>query len=195
MKSRKRFNNTITFTKALITCVFLILGILLCACDKTQNEHAGNESSSSEAPTESFSEESISEESVSEESTYEGASSETSEAFSFEELFNISAHIDLEKLSKVSYDYARYAASGPVLHDYMGSTDQDLLNSVIDYIKSARFTLIDSLTPDAGEYTATFYEGDRSFEFKFNTEYEFVVDGKVYVSSAKYPFSGKYSED
>ena len=163
------------------------------ATTSAEEKNELTETESSDIASSAATEESSEATSATETDTSETTSCETS--YSFEELFNPSAYIDLEKLSKVSYDYARYAASGPVMHNYMGSTDQDLLNSVIDYVKSARFTLIDSLTPDAGEYTATFYEGDRSFEFKFNTEYEFVVDGKVYVSSAKYPFGGKYSED
>ena len=151
--------------------------------------------------TETLSEESVSAESLSEtvsietdsfECTSDESSSETEQSFTFEELFNVSAYIDSEKLSRMNHDYYLYESEGPILHDFSSTANEEVLGSIIDYIKTVRFTISDSLTAKVGESTVTLYEGDRSFEFNFNTENEFVVDGVIYTSSINFPFRGKY---
>ena len=142
---------------------------------------------------EDTSEESSSPTTTSEETTAFETESETVVSYSFEELFSISEHITVEKLSNFTIDRAIYAADGPILHDFMGSDDQDLIDSIIDFINNVRFTEGKSLTPDLSENTITLYAEEDSFEFCYNTNNEFLINGTVYIPSTKFPQQGRYN--
>lgn len=203
MKKPKEIFAGTVLTKRLIFGVVLVLSVLVCsACGEAGNEKTTEkadalaEETSSEATLINYDtyEESSSAATTSEGSAAVEEESEATVSYSFEELFDVSEHISVEKLSKISVDKAIYADEGPILHDFMSSDDQELLDSIIDYINNVSFTKGESLTQKLSENTVTLYAEEGSFELSFNTNNEFLINGTVYIPSAKFPFRGIYNE-
>ena len=115
--------------------------------------------------------------------------------YSFEEIYLISSYIDVNSITKIEIDRSNISVGGyPVLHNVSITTNRGVIDSVIDFINNAEFTLGDGGLDGGGANKITLFEGEKSFEFTMTGLNDFYLGYYSFTSSVDYPFKGLYNE-
>ena len=114
--------------------------------------------------------------------------------YSFEELYNVSRYIDLDKITEVRVDRSNTTAMGHILHDVNVMTDTDRIAEVVDYINSTSFTKGGEAVDGGGMYNITLISDGGSFEFSLMPRNAAFVGDYLYTSSLDFPFVGTYND-
>ncbi|MBQ7830288.1 MAG: hypothetical protein IJ345_08465 [Clostridia bacterium] len=170
--------------KKLFVCLFFIFCIMICsACDEITQLPDAEETTLSE---------NASEETTVNETTAEETTIKEKEVYSFEDLYSISNHIDIGNISSFTVDSFNGTLGGIIMHDVMIASNQEHVNSVIEFINNVEFTRATDLYYGVGTYNITLASDDKTFEFSFSSRNEFYVNGIGYIASIEFPFKGIY---
>ena len=112
---------------------------------------------------------------------------------SFDDLYGVTSYIDPSSISKVKIDQSiGIIARG--MRNVMITTDEDYINSVIDFIYNAQFTRTYQTYDGGGNYVVTLYTDDSFFEFEFSTQNEFCIGNYFYTPTIKFPTTGRFED-